>query len=69
METMKFKTNINCSGCVQKVTPVLNHVKSIQKWEVDIANPEKILVVESTDDNMYEIIEVVKQAGFTIEKI
>jgi hypothetical protein len=24
MDTTKFKTNIKCSGCVEKVTPFLN---------------------------------------------
>ena len=31
MEKLKFKTNINCGGCVAKVTPFLNAETSIDK--------------------------------------
>ena len=40
MKTLKFKTNIKCTGCVAKVTPFLNDEKGIEKWDVDIFNPE-----------------------------
>ena len=46
METLKFKTNINCGGCIATVTPVLNTLEGIFKWDVDTANREKILTVE-----------------------
>lgn len=35
METLQFKTNINCSGCVAKVTPELNETEGIWHWNVD----------------------------------
>jgi hypothetical protein len=28
MKTLKFKTNINCGGCLAKVTPFLNEEKT-----------------------------------------
>ena len=43
MNTLKFKTNINCAGCLAKVSPFLNAEQSIEKWEVDTSIPEKIL--------------------------
>ena len=68
METLKFKTNIKCGGCVAKVTPGLNETAGINQWEVDINNPEKILTVtgESKED---QIVAAVKDAGFVVEKI
>ncbi len=33
METLKFKTNINCGGCVAKVTPELNATEGILSLE------------------------------------
>lgn len=45
METLKFKTTIKCGGCIAGVTPVLNHIEGIEKWEVDTVNPDKILTV------------------------
>ena len=64
METLKFKTNVNCGGCIATVTPHLNQVKGIAKWNVDTANPLKILTVEATDLNPEVIIEVLKVAGY-----
>ena len=68
METLKFKTNIKCGGCVAQVTPGLNESAGTGNWEVDINNPEKILTVTS-DGNEDNIISAVKSAGFAIEKV
>lgn len=69
METIKFKTNINCGGCLAKVTPFLNEEKTIEKWEVNILTPEKTLTVESQDANPETVIKAVQKAGFKIEEI
>lgn len=68
MKTLKFKTNIKCTGCVAKVTPFLNDEKGIEKWDVDIFNPEKILSVETDSINSEKIIEAIEKAGFKAEK-
>ncbi|HKO75869.1 MAG TPA: cation transporter [Flavobacterium sp.] len=44
-ETFVFKTNINCGGCVAKVTPVLDTTDGIETWTVDTTNKDKILSV------------------------
>ncbi len=65
----QFKTNINCSSCVTKVTPFLNDAEGIGQWEVDTTNREKILTVKSEGANEQEVIEAVQKAGFKIETI
>lgn len=69
MKTLKFKTNINCNGCIAKVTPLLNQVKGIAQWAVDTTNPQRILSVETDELTGNDIIDVVKKAGFNIEEI
>ena len=64
MDTLKFKTNVNCGGCIATVTPHLNQIKGIVKWSVDTLNPLKILTVEATGLNPEVIIEVMKVAGY-----
>ena len=64
METLKFKTNVNCGGCVATVTPHLNQVKSILKWSVDTTNPMKILTVETSELDPDVIVETLKSAGY-----
>jgi copper chaperone len=67
MTTLKFKTSINCGGCIAKVTPVLNQIKGIEKWEVDTNNPQKILSVETGEDNLEEIVTSLKNIGYRAE--
>ena len=65
----KFKTNINCGGCIAKVKPALDNAPGIKNWHVDTENADKILSIESdgiTDD---QVMEIIKAKGFTIEKI
>ena len=69
MKTVRFKTNMKCSGCIETVTPFLNDVEQIKKWEVDTNSPDKILTVEFDGTNEEVIIAKVQQAGFKIEKI
>lgn len=69
METLKFKTNVNCGGCVATVTPHLNQIKGIGKWNVDTANPQKILTVEASGLEPEVIIEKLKEAGYKAEKL
>ncbi|HQV67533.1 MAG TPA: hypothetical protein PLO48_12030 [Saprospiraceae bacterium] len=64
---LKFKTNINCSGCVEKVTPFLNEANGIDHWNVDTENKEKIMTVHSNSVTENEVILQVQSAGFNIE--
>ena len=69
METLQFKTNINCGGCVAKVTPHLNKETEIKNWKVDTANTRKILTVETENLSAKEVMQVVSKAGFKIEEL
>ncbi|UZR99387.1 heavy-metal-associated domain-containing protein [Chondrinema litorale] len=69
MENMKFKTTINCGGCLKSVTPSLNKVDGINHWEVDLDNPDKVLSVDSSSASEKEVVEAVKKVGFEIERI
>ena len=69
MKTVRFKTNMKCSGCIETVTRFLNDVEQIKKWEVDTNHSDKILTVEFDGTNEEIIIAKVQQAGFKIEKI
>ena len=69
MKTVKFKTNINCNGCIKSVTPFLNELDNLDIWKVDIDNSDKILEVTLDDDNDKTVTDAVKKAGFEISKI
>jgi copper chaperone len=69
MKELKFKTNIDCGGCVSAVTPFLNKTQGISQWKVDTSTPDKILTVKSEGATEEDVIDAVKKAGFNIEKI
>jgi copper chaperone CopZ len=69
METVQFKTNIKCSGCIAKVTPVLNELAGTGNWEVDVNKPERILTVSANGLTEEAIKTAVEKVGFKAEKI
>jgi copper chaperone len=64
MDTLKFKTNINCDGCKASASSFLNKIEGITNWDVDITVPEKILSVEGENIKPKEIIEAIANGGF-----
>lgn len=64
---MKFKTNIKCSACVEKVTPYLNKSVGEDNWKVDITDPNKVLTVE--DGKETDVKEALEKAGYKAETL
>ena len=70
MKQVQFKTTINCGSCIQKVTPVLNQIDTIDSWKVDTANPDKVLTVEAEDDfDAAKMTEELQKIGFQAVKL
>jgi len=70
METIKFKTNIKCGGCIATVTPHLDALSGLEKWEVDTTIPEKILTVTGDDHSLAnKVVDTLKKAGYEAELI
>jgi len=69
MTIVKYKTNIQCDGCIKSVTPVLNNLENIDSWKVDLDNQDKILEVELDDDKKEIVYSAIKGLGFEIEEI
>ncbi len=66
---LKFKTSLNCGGCVSKVQSDLDSSAGISNWSVDTENPNKILTVDSKGITKDEVIAIVKSKGFKAEAI
>jgi copper chaperone len=69
MNQYKFKTNIKCGGCVATVTPFLNQINTIENWQVDTTNADKVLTVTTSLNSPQSIEHAVQQAGFQIQLI
>jgi copper chaperone len=70
METLKFKTNIKCGGCIATVTPFLNNIPEISKWEVDTGHADKILTVEIDGQlDADTVIDKLQMAVYVADKV
>jgi copper chaperone len=69
METLKFKTNIKCGGCIAKITPAFTDEKRILTWSVDTSSPDRILNMETQDLKTEDVIQLIKKAGFEAEPL
>ncbi|GAB3894137.1 heavy-metal-associated domain-containing protein [Spirosoma agri] len=69
METVKFKTNIKCGGCIATVTPFLNEAVGEGHWQVDVQNPSKVLTAETTTATAAQVKQAIEKAGFKAEPL
>ena len=68
MDTIVFKTNMKCSGCIEKVAPALNELAGKDHWTVDLQNPDKTLSVSSANITEEDVKSAVEKAGFKLER-
>ncbi|QKG55555.1 heavy-metal-associated domain-containing protein [Hymenobacter sp. BRD128] len=66
MSMLRFKTTINCGGCIKAVTPALNKEVGAENWQVDTASPDKVLTITSGRVSAAQVLAAVEQAGFQI---
>lgn len=66
---LSFKTNIHCGNCIQSVTPFLEQLPTIDRWEVDTQHPDKILKVYGDQVAAEDVEVLVQEAGFQIEAL
>jgi copper chaperone len=69
MKTLKFKTNIQCTNCLAKVTPKLDEQSDIQSWDVDLQDPERTLTVKTENLQAEDIKKAVLKAGFLADLV
>lgn len=68
MKTTKFKTNIKCSACVDKVTPLLNESVGSGNWQVDLTDPQRKLTVQG-DVSESHLNNALNKAGYKAEAV
>ena len=63
--TRQFRTNLRCDGCIGSVKPYLDREPGVDRWEVDIASPNKTLTVDG-DVHTEAVKEAVARGGFQV---
>jgi len=69
MNTIKFKSNIKCGGCIAAINESINKMVGENQWEVDLSSENRILTVKTENVTSEEISEKLKNLGYTAEKI
>ncbi|WP_342086229.1 hypothetical protein [Dyadobacter sp. OTU695] len=64
-----FKTNINNPRQVRSIANTLDNCPDILKWNVDLADIDKVLRVEATHAQCGPVIELVTRAGYACEEL
>lgn len=62
----KYRTNLNCGGCVAALKPHLDNDPAIRRWSVNTADPNKVLTVEGENVAAEAIERLVADAGFKV---
>lgn len=69
METMTFKTNAKCMGCLTKIEEILQGKMNREEWNLDLSDSNRPLTVTSDKLTAGEIVELISKAGFKIEQM
>lgn len=69
METMTFKTNAKCMGCLAKIEEILQDKMNREEWNLDLPDSNRPLTVTSDKLAAGEIVELISKAGFKIEQM
>jgi copper chaperone len=67
MDSLKFKTNLKCAGCMYAIQPYMDSIKGIKSWDVDLEDADKTVTVENESASVNEIKEAIRKAGYSAE--
>jgi hypothetical protein len=69
MFVLIFKTNIKNARQVKSVGTMLDGCPDILKWNVDLADIDKVLRIEATHEQCGRVIDLVTRAGYACEEL
>jgi copper chaperone len=62
----KFKTNLKGQECIVTITPYLDSVIGLHRWNVDMDDPNKILTVHVADPGHTILVAAaIEKAGYS----
>ncbi len=65
----KFKTSAKCAGCVKAIGDKLSAVLNAGDWSIDLNSADRVLTVTAAQPEDAVIEQLVREAGFKIEKL
>ena len=68
-QIMVFKTNLRLKKDLNRISATLNKEPRIKIWNVDTADIDKVLRIESVDMEVNDIIKIIRQTGYQCEEL
>ncbi len=73
MQTLRFKTDLKCAGCMYAIKPYMDALEGIESWNVDLESKEKIVEVvtktASKEEIKKAIEDAISEAGYSAELV
>jgi hypothetical protein len=64
-----FKTNIEFEFDICQIKNIFNNISSITNWSIDREDIDKVLRIESLNNNVAEIINSLNNLGYLCEEL
>lgn len=69
MDILLFKTNLYSPELINQVKPVLQNIKGINRWNVDIHDCDNVLRIEATELSPRSVESLLQDAGYFCEEL
>jgi hypothetical protein len=69
MQVLIFRTNINSSKEMNRLSPLLDQLANGGRWSVDLDDCDKVLRLISDSTSTQEVISYITDAGFFCEEL
>jgi copper chaperone len=69
MEIFVFKTNLKFKKHVRHLTPLLDELPGMIRWNVDLQDSDKVLRVVAREVSPVTVVNAVRTAGYRCEEL
>ena len=64
-----FKTNLSFKKDVERISSLLNNLRGVIRWNVDLSDIDNVLRIESIRITPNNIIQLISAAGYRCEEL
>ncbi|MDJ1504075.1 hypothetical protein [Xanthocytophaga agilis] len=69
MDVLVFKTNVKSKNALRDIQLQLSQIPDILKWNLDLADCDKVLRIETISLSAQKIIDILHTLGFQCEEL
>ena len=69
MDILIFKTNLNNTELVTQAKPIIQNIRGIHRWNVDMQDCDHVLRIEAVQVSPRSIEDILQDAGYYCEEL